>query len=192
MSEWITRQEAIAMVRLRHNIDRDDASALLDGAIRRGEIKSRNKEARAALRLADKINGLPPLDPSSRHPGLIDDTGRLLFGERNDRLKQVDVVKWATNPAPKPQPSTKGKGKGGGRPEAADWDNVKAALEIECGLQGGVPAPDMPKGWRTIQDAMTWVREEHWQRVSPDDQPAQSTLRTNVSKFLKEIAMIET
>ena len=45
-----------------------------------------------------------------------------------------------------------------GRPEAADWEAVKYLVHKKCAEEGGVPCRDNGKGWRTLADAVRFVR----------------------------------
>jgi hypothetical protein len=47
-------------------------------AVRKGTLRSLQNITDPALALGGKLDWLPPIDPGSRHPGMIDDNGRLL------------------------------------------------------------------------------------------------------------------
>jgi hypothetical protein len=47
-------------------------------AVRKGTLRGLQGITDPALALGGKVDWLPPLDPGSRHPGLIDDNGRLM------------------------------------------------------------------------------------------------------------------
>lgn len=47
-------------------------------AVRKGTLRGLQGITDPALALGGKLDWLPPLDPGSRHPGLIDDNGRLM------------------------------------------------------------------------------------------------------------------
>jgi hypothetical protein len=47
-------------------------------AVRKGTLRSLQNITDPALALGGKLDWLPPIDPGSRHPGMIDENGRLL------------------------------------------------------------------------------------------------------------------
>ncbi len=47
-------------------------------AVRKGTLRALQNITDPALALGGKVDWLPPIDPGSRHPGMIDDNGRLM------------------------------------------------------------------------------------------------------------------
>jgi hypothetical protein len=47
-----------------------------------------------------------------------------------------------------------------GRPESADWEVVEDLLHKKCDQEGGVPSRDQREGWRTLADAVRFVRKD--------------------------------
>jgi hypothetical protein len=73
-------------------------------------------------------------------------------------------------------PSPKRKG---GRPPAADWDEIEKALNKEIDLVG-LPLPNGVPGWRTITDAIKWVEE-----LTGKDTPGKTALKENVGAMIQ-------
>lgn len=88
--------------------------------------------ADSALALGGKVDWLPPIDPGSRHPGLLDDNGRSLRGGSSDEALYtlIRVERTALD---------KALSKNTGRPPEFRWDEMEA-VAMDLLRKHGAPA----------------------------------------------------
>ncbi|WGS02213.1 hypothetical protein MTX26_15910 [Bradyrhizobium sp. ISRA443] len=156
---WLTRADAVDVVRKHVGCSSGRAEAILKAALHSGEVRD-------------------------DRPMFAADDGIASIGSRGQQFSEYDLADWLCRNHGAPKVAVVASVGRRGRRSTADWDAVELALREEIRKRGFPNLENDDPAWRLQADVETWAAELLEQRKEPIKE---SRVREKIAEMLKRI-----